>query len=444
MFTPCKQAKGGFMARIRLTIERIRGLECEPGKGQSFMWDSEIPGLGVRITSGAKGFIFQSRLGGKTIRLKIGDVRTWNIDAARQEARSLQTLIDQGIDPRLDKKQKIEIQEAKRAEDARHSLTLGDVFLLYIDARKAKWSERYLADHFSLSQKGGVDVKFRGKRGAVTKPGPLSPLMNLKLNELTPDRVKAWAKKEAATRPTRTRIAFAILKAFINWCHEQPEYKGAIPTDAVSSRIKKDVLPKQKPKTDCLQREQLPAWFKAVREIPNRVLSAYLQAMLLTGARREEIMSLLWDDIDFQWNGLTIRDKVEGLRTIPLTPYVKMILDQLPRRNQFVFSSPTSENGRLQEPRYVHNKALSVAGIEHLTIHGLRRSFGTLSEWIEVPAGVVAQIMGHKPSATAEKHYRPRPLDLLRMWHEKIEKWILEQAGIEQPGYETKGLRAVK
>jgi hypothetical protein len=47
-----------------------------------------------------------------------------------------------------------------------------------------------------------------------------------------------------------------------------------------------------------------------------------------------------------------------------------------------------------------------------------------------MPAGISAQIMGHKPSAIAEKHYRQRPLDLLRMWHEKIEVWILGQAGI--------------
>jgi intergrase/recombinase len=53
-----------------------------------------------------------------------------------------------------------------------------------------------------------------------------------------------------------------------------------------------------------------------------------------------------------------------------------------------------------------------------------------LTEWLEVPAGVVAQIQGHKPSATAEKHYRVRPLDLLRVHHERIEAWILEQAGI--------------
>ena len=39
-------------------------------------------------------------------------------------------------------------------------------------------------------------------------------------------------------------------------------------------------------------------------------------------------------------------------------------------------------------------------------------------------------ILGHKPSATAEKHYTVRPLDLLRVHHEKIETWILEQAGV--------------
>jgi integrase len=65
-----------------------------------------------------------------------------------------------------------------------------------------------------------------------------------------------------------------------------------------------------------------------------------------------------------------------------------------------------------------------------LTLHGLRRSFKSLTEWQEVPVGVVAQIMGHKASATAEKHYTVRPLELLALHHNKIEAWILEQAGI--------------
>jgi integrase len=106
------------------------------------------------------------------------------------------------------------------------------------------------------------------------------------------------------------------------------------------------------------------------------------------------------------------------------------LLAALPRRNEWVFSSPSSASGCLTEPNNPHTRACIAAGLEGLTLHGLRRSFASLTEWLEVPAGVVAQIQGHKPSATAEKHYKVRPLELLRVHHERIEAWILEQAGI--------------
>jgi integrase len=109
-----------------------------------------------------------------------------------------------------------------------------------------------------------------------------------------------------------------------------------------------------------------------------------------------------------------------------------------------VFASKTAADGKIAEPRYAHNQALSAAGLPHVSLHGLRRSFGTLSEWVECPIGVVAQIQGHRPSAIAEKHYRRRPLDLLRMWHDRIESWMLEQGRIEfEPRQANPGLRAM-
>ena len=152
--------------------------------------------------------------------------------------------------------------------------------------------------------------------------------------------------------------------------------------------------------------------------------------MLLSGARREELASLRFCDVDFKWNSLTIRDKVDGQRVIPLTPYVANLLSALPRRNEWVFSSSTSSSGRLADPRIAHNKACAIAGLE-LTLHGLRRSFASLCEWTETPAGIAAQIQGHKPQGVRERNYIRRPLDLLRMWHVKIEAWLLEQAGVE-------------
>ncbi|MEA5098533.1 MAG: site-specific integrase, partial [Burkholderiaceae bacterium] len=219
---------------------------------------------------------------------------------------------------------------------------------------------------------------------------------------------------------------------------------GLIPAGANKSQQVRDELPRKNTKEgDSLQREQLPLWFEAVRKMPNIVQAAFLQTLLLTGARRGELIGLRWKDVDFQWRSMTIRDKVDGTRTIPLTPYVASLLNALPRRNEWVFSSPSSQNGRLVEPTPGHKRALASAGLPDMTIHGLRRSFASLTEWIEVPTGIVAQIMGHKPSAVAEKHYRRRPLDLLRMWHDRIETWILEQANVQfEP--EKPAIKAVK
>ena len=247
-------------------------------------------------------------------------------------------------------------------------------------------------------------------------------------------------------------LSFRLLRGFIRWTADTPAYRNVIPADAYRSRRVKEAVPRVGAKEgDVLQREQLPAWFDAVRKIRNPVISAYLQALLLTGARREEMAALRWDDVDFQWRSLAIADKVEaGGRVIPLTPYLHSLLRDLKRINDtppaargpvkpegtwapspWVFASRTSADGKIAEPRLAHTQALAAAGLPHVSLHGLRRSFGTLSEWVECPVGVVAQIQGHKPSAIAEKHYRRRPLDLLRMWHDKIEAWVLGQAGIQ-------------
>ena len=422
------------MAKVKFTAGRVAGFKCNEGQAQAFLWCDSVPGLAVRATAnGAKSYIFQGRVQGKTARITIGSVLAWGIDTAQEEARRLQIQIDNGDDPRQVKAEKRATSEAKRAEAKNAEAPAMDAWKAYIEARQGKWSASHRKDHATVSQSGG-EPRTRGRRkgeSGFTQPGALLPLLNLPLCQIDAEKVRQWLKDEAPARPTHARLAFGLLRAFLNWCADRAEYRAYVHVDACASRLTRDELPKKAAKDDCLQREQLPLWFEHVRKLNNPVHSAYLQALLLTGARREELAGVKWDDVDFQWNSLTIKDKVEGSRTIPLTPFVASLLATLPRRNEWVFSSPAAASGRLMEPRIGHNKALAVAGLPALSLHGLRRSFGTLAEWVECPAGVSAQIMGHKPSATAEKHYRRRPLDLLRQWHTKIEGWILEQAGIE-------------
>ena len=97
--------------------------------------------------------------------------------------------------------------------------------------------------------------------------------------------------------------------------------------------------------------------------------------------------------------------------------------------NPYVFASPMSASGRIAEPRAPHADVLADAGIPHVSIHGLRRTFSLLGEAAGAPAGAIAQVMGHKPSAIAES-YRPRSIDALRPYLAQIERFILDKAGI--------------
>nr|WP_315236356.1 site-specific integrase [uncultured Limnohabitans sp.] len=419
------------MAKVAFTAGRVAGFKCPTDKAQAFLWDSTAPGLGLRTTpAGAPAFVFQGRYQDKTIRLTIGSPSAWSIPDAQAKARELQRLIDEGKDPRTVKAEQLAKADADREAAKLETVTVGEAWAEYMKARRAQWGERHYRDHERMSQPGGVE-KNRGTRGrGVTIAGPVYPLLALRLVELTPEAVEAWAAKQAKDRPTYGRLAWRCIKVFLGWCAEQPEYRQLVHDDAAKTRKTREAFGKPTTKQDALQREQLPVWFAAVRQIGNPVVAAALQTMLLTGARPGEVLSLRWADVNTQWKGLTIRDKVEGERVIPLTPYVAQLLAVLPKRNRWVFSSATAKDGALTLPRNHHVAACKVAGLDGLTLHGLRRSFSSLTEWLEIPSGVVAQIMGHKPSATAEKHYKVRPLDLLRLHHERIEAWILEQGKV--------------
>ena len=439
------------MKRENFTVGRLLAFKCDADRKQSIFWDGKTPGLGLRVTAaGAKSFIFETRLHGKTLRITIGDVRTWTVGDAQAEATRLKTMTDQGIDPRQVLVDRLAteqaVRDAKEAEAAstdaqrvRESVTLSAVWPEYVTERSPQWSEHHIAAHRKIIQIGG---EHRARSPKLTEPGPLASLAGLRLIDLTMARMDAWAKVEALTRPSSARLAVRLLKACLNWCALHPTYGDIVTVNAAKSVKARESLGKPKVKHDLLQREQVTAWFAAVQKIRNPVISAYLQCLLLTGARREEMASLRWDDVDFRWGSLKLNDKVEDFRMVPMTPYVAHLIATLPRRSEWVFSSPAAASGRLAEPRIAHNEAVATAGLPHLTLHGLRRSFATLCEWTETPAGIAAQIQGHAPQGVREQNYIRRPLDLLRMWHVKIEAWMLEQAGIDLVS-STSGLRVV-
>ena len=419
------------MAKIAFTAGRVSGFKCPPEKKQAFLWDATAPGLGLRATpAGKPAYVFQSVYKGKDLRITIGSPAAWSIPDAQAKARELQRLIDEGKDPRDLKREALAAHAEKQAAAAAQALTVGEVWPLYLENGKPKrrdaWKPRYRADLEAMAAPGG-EKKKRGQ--GTTRPGPLYPLLALPLAGVNEDTLKSWYDREAVAGKHQAARALMMFRGFLRWCAARPEYRNLTDRDVGKAAAIVESLPSNTRRTDALEAAQVPGWWAGVEQLSNRTASAYLRALLLTGARREELAALTWANVDFQWRKLTIADKVETTRTIPLSPYMAQMLATLPRVGPYVFAS-TGKAGRITDTRASHAKALQSAAIDGLTIHGLRRSFSLLGEAAGAPAGAIAQVMGHKPSATAEG-YRPRSIDALRPFLEQIEAHILSLAGVQ-------------
>ena len=235
------------MPKIAFTAARLQGFTCPPDRAQAFLWDATVRGLGLRVTA-AKGaaYVFQSKFQGADLRITIGTREAWSIRDAQDRARELQRMIDQGIDPREQKRERRAQAVATKAAAAVQAVTMAEAWAAYCAERAPHWGERHRYDHQQLSKAGGEPAK-RGVKPsrpgakAMTVAGPLYPLLALKLSDLTPERVTAWAAKEAKTRPTRARLAWRCLKVFLNWCAVHPAYQAAIATtNPAASRKARD------------------------------------------------------------------------------------------------------------------------------------------------------------------------------------------------------------
>lgn len=438
-----------------LSVGLIDRLVCPAGKGQVFLRAASVDGLRVRCTAnGAKSWVYESKVHGRTFRRTLGPVGVMSISHAEDKARALALMVKtEKADPREVERRQVEAASAAMlqkqteaaqhaAEEARRTTPARVAWDAYVAERSAHWSDAHRSDHENLA----LDAPLR-------KPGPLAELLRLPLPGITAEVVRRWVEREAAYRAGRVRLSLRLLKAFLRWCDGEPPFRGLAAPDAIG---RKAVLAAGVAKRGglAIMREQLPAWFKAVRELPP-VPSALIQCLLLLGCRVGELQRLRWEDVDFKWGRIHLNDKGDPKagRDVPMSVFVANLLRGLPRTGELVFQSPrvlsmTPQNIRRRERRAseipqsrasvvevntLHKRACRRAGLPDLTIHDLRRSTATLAEWVNVPAGVASQIAGHKPRSVREAHYIRRPFDMLKLHGEVIERFIVASAGLNWP-----------
>ena len=132
-----------------------------------------------------------------------------------------------------------------------------------------------------------------------------------------------------------------------------------------------------------------------------RTAVAGIRLLVLTGARRSEIESLTWSQVDIDNGEIRLADSKTGPRSIEISSAVREILESIPVAGEFVM---TGSNGARIALRYVWDEARRRAGIEDVRMHDLRHSYATHAAMGGIGMAVIAQLLGHSTVWTTVRY----------------------------------------
>ncbi|MEO5930247.1 MAG: site-specific integrase, partial [Candidatus Kapaibacterium sp.] len=181
-----------------------------------------------------------------------------------------------------------------------------------------------------------------------------------------------------------------------------------------------------------IQSDELPRFFKSLEAEENTTIRDYVLMSLLTGARRENVMSMRWDQISFERKEWRIpRTKNDEPQTVPLGEETIQVLNgRKDNVSDFVFPGP-GKKGYMAESRRGWKRILQRADIQDLRIHDLRRTLGSWQAKTGASLVIIGKSLNHK-SLTATQIYSRLDLDPVRQSVERATSAMLEAAGIKK------------
>lgn len=406
----------------RLTKKAIEALAVTDR--EQFLWDSEVPGFGLRIRpGGSKTFVAQYRAGGgrqgTNRRFTVGRYGALTVEEARAQARRVLSAAAQGHDPSGDK-------AAKRRE-----LTVSDLVALYaaegtdhLKERNRRWTLARLQHHIlpSLGRKKISDVRVSdveqmmrdvkaGKTAKDQKAGPRA-------------RVIVRGGAGAATKAVRDLSAvftFAMRRELV-------------PVNPCSA-VKK---PADGKRTRFLSLEEVKRLGKALEDIEaedaNPKATDIMRLWALTGCRRDEIASLRWADIDLDRGVLRLADSKTGFSVRPLAGSAVAVLARIARDPASPYVFP-SEDGRTfyQGTKRFWGKVVKRAELPGVTPHTLRHTLGSASVSSGETLTMTGALLGHADQRSTSI-YAHMQQDPARRAADRVVGPIATALGAQVPG----------
>ena len=348
------------------------------------MYDTEISGFSVRIYStGRRAFFLRYRVGGgrgaKIREPKIGDYGQITADQARAIAKDWSAIIRQGGDPAADR------------EALRNNPTMSDLFDTYI--------EDFAKRHKKPSSVAN-DIRMIEKRLRPTFGNQL-------VRDINRAKIRTYHAKLAST-PYEANRVLALLSKMFSVAANELEWISA--NDHPAKGIKRF---EEKKRKRYLSQQELTrlgdALGAADRNELERAISPYVTAMIrllvLTGARHGEILSLRWNEVNFERSCLELEDSKTGEKEIFLPPAALQILSEIKHGpdNPYVIvgkkpgTHMVNEKGAWQIIR-------SEANLDDVRLHDLRHSFASVGVRAGMSLPIIGALLGHRETATTARY----------------------------------------
>lgn len=368
----------------------------KPGERDAYLWDGELHGFGVKCTpAGKKAYLVQYRVGGRrgrTRRVTIGSHGVITPDKARDEAKRLLGEVAAGGDPAEDRTQ------------ARKAITVGELCDLYLEEGLGEKKASTVAmDRIRIEK----HVKpLLGSRQAINvSQGDAERFMST---------VGKRAGKSAASRTVGMLGAIFAFAARRGHCRVNPCRGIERPKDRRVERF--------------LSSAELArlgeALAKGAKDNVNPYAVAAIKALILTGARKAEILTLRWGHVDWDHKCLRLPDSKTGQKIITLGAPAIELLSGLPHieGNPYVFPG-LKEGAHLVGLQKIWNQLREDAGLSDVRLHDLRHSFASVGAAGGDSLLILGKLLGHK-NASSTARYAHLGDDPLKAAADKISQHI--------------------
>jgi integrase len=362
-----------------LTDALIKRLE-PPEKGNRITYDDTVPGFGIRITAGgAQSFILNYRTKvGRERRITIGGFPSWKASAARQKALQLRQDIDEGGDPLGD------------LEDARAAPTVAEL------------CDRFEAEHVVRKRKSTADDYRRMLRIHVRPHFG----KHTKVDDVSFTDVDALHRKiTKAGYPYQANRCVAVLSKMFSLA-----IRWKMRADNPAKGIERN---QEYERRRYLTADELARLLKALTESADQQSASAIRLLLLTGARRGEVLSMRWGELDLTkgtWSKPPSSTKQKEAHQVPLSAPACQLLAEMAEQQtskrglpEFVFPG-TGEAGHVRDIKRTWGTLCRNAQLANLRIHDLRHSFASQLASGGASLPLIGALLGHSQVQTTRRY----------------------------------------